>query len=174
MTSRAVEMLRERLGDGLLRADVDRGDTLITVRGCDIVAALTALRDAPDLRYRMLVDLSAIDYGPGGRTPRFDVVYSLLSLDHAARLRLVVGVEEGAETVPTVTDVFPGANWLEREVFDLMGISFEGHPNLKRIELPEDYDGHPLRKEFPVRGGHRQVRQEHDPEPRFGHRYRVR
>jgi len=139
-----------------------------------IVAALTELRDNPDLAFRVLIDLTAVDYAHGKRTPRFDLVYALLSRRHVARIRLTVAIDEGDEWAPTVVGVFPCADWLEREVFDLMGIRFEGHPNLKRIQLPEDYDGHPLRKEFPLRGGHRQVRRPEDPEPVFGHRFRVR
>jgi len=170
----AVAMLRERLGSAVLESRDEHRCVTVRLEREVVVEALRLLRDAPEFAFRTLVDLTAVDYATTGREPRFDVVYSVRSRTRGARLRLVVGVPEGDETVPTATGVFAGADWLEREVYDLMGLGFEGHPDLRRIELPDDYDGHPLRKEFPVRGGHRQVRRPEDPEPRFGHRFRVR
>ncbi len=105
--------------------------------------------------YAMLLDLGAVDYL--GRIPRFDVVYHLLKIaaDMGAssppRLRVLCGVADG-ETVPSVTDLWKSADWAEREVFDLFGIVFDGHPNLRRIQMPYDWQGHPLRKDYPMRG----------------------
>lgn len=171
----ALALLQERLGDHCKGDRIERDNVpVVTVAAEAIVEALTLLRDGPETSYRVLTDLTAVDYGPGKRVPRFVVVYNLLSRRYVSRIRLEVGVDEGQEVVTSVTTVFPAANWLEREVYDLMGIRFEGHPDLRRIQLPEDYDGHPLRKEFPVTGGYRQVRRPEEPTPAFGPRYRVR
>lgn len=132
--------------------------TLIVSRE-HIVDLLRTLRDDPALGYPCLVELTAADYLP--REPRFEVVYHLLRLGArdfprpgenppAARLRLKVPVPGGDARVPTASTVFPNANWLEREVFDLFGILFEGHPDLRRLLLPEEWEGHPLRKDYPV------------------------
>ena len=112
-----------------------------------LVETCTALRDAPTLRFNVLVEVTAADYLP--RNPRFEVVYHLLSVPHRRRLRLKVRVgEEGS--VPTVQGVWPSAGWLEREVWDMFGIIFDGHPDLRRLLMPEDWEGHPQRKDYPV------------------------
>ena len=106
-----------------------------------------ALRDAPSLRFNVLIEVTAADYLP--RAPRFEVVYHLLSMSNRRRLRLKVRV--GADgVVPTVQDVWPGAGWPEREVWDMFGIVFDGHPDLRRLLMPEDWEGHPARKDYPV------------------------
>jgi NADH-quinone oxidoreductase subunit C len=109
--------------------------------------------------FAMLLDLGAVDYP--GRVPRFDVVYHLLqipvtasgvtAIGTPARVRILCGTGEG-ESLPTVTDLWKSANWAEREVYDLFGIAFEGHPDLRRIQMPVDWEGHPLRKDYPMRG----------------------
>jgi NADH-quinone oxidoreductase subunit C len=171
----AVERLVAELGADVVDSRTDRSATVVVVVARErIVEALTLLRDDESLGFRVLADLTAVDYLTTGREPRFDVVYQLLARAQGARIRLIARVPEGDEVVPSVTGVFPAADWLEREVFDLMGIRFAGHPNLRRLELPDDYDGHPLRRDFPVRGGDRQVRRPEDPAPVFGHRFRVR
>ena len=110
-----------------------------------IVATCQALRDS--LNFEVLTEVTAADYLP--RAPRYEVVYHLLSVSRRARLRLKVRVTaDGA--VPTVQDVYPSAGWLEREVWDMFGIVFDGHPDLRRLLMPEDWDGHPLRKDYPV------------------------
>ena len=112
-----------------------------------LVETCTALRDAPSLRFNVLVEVTAADYLP--RNPRFEVVYHLLSVPHRRRLRLKVRVgEEGS--VPTVQGMWPSAGWLEREVWDMFGIIFDGHPDLRRLLMPEDWEGHPQRKDYPV------------------------
>ncbi len=107
------------------------------------------LRDAPDARFDFCSDVTAVDWPPRAR--RFDVVYSLYStrLRHRVRIKVRTGDNE---PIPSVTPVWPAANWLEREVFDLFGIQFDGHPDLRRILMPEDWQGHPQRKDYPLEG----------------------
>jgi NADH-quinone oxidoreductase subunit C len=112
-----------------------------------LVPTCVALTEAPALRFNVLVEVTAADYLP--RSPRFEVVYHLLSVSNRRRLRLKVRVGAGG-MVPTVQDVWPGAGWPEREVWDMFGIVFDGHPDLRRLLMPEDWDGHPARKDYPV------------------------
>src|SRR5687767_1581078 len=112
-----------------------------------LVASCRALRDADALRFTTLVEVTAVDYLP--RQPRFEVVYHLLSIARRLRLRLKVRVADGAE-VPTVQSVWRGAGWPEREVWDMFGIVFDGHGDLRRLLTPEDWEGHPARKDYPV------------------------
>ncbi len=109
---------------------------------------MTALRDLPGLAFALLSDLTAVDWWPG--EPRFEVVYHLASIEHRVRLRVKVRIAGEKASVPTVRTVWPVADWLEREVWDLFGIVFEGHPDLRRLLMPEDWEGHPLRKDYPV------------------------
>jgi len=123
-----------------------------------LVETLRTLRDDPELAYGVLVEITAADYLP--REPRFEVVYHLVRLGveqptragstPQARVRLKVRVPGEAPWVPTACDLFRAANWLEREVWDLFGIRFEGHPDLRRLLLTDDWEGHPLRKDYPV------------------------
>ena len=112
-----------------------------------LVDTCLALRDTPSLRFTALVEVTAADYLP--RDPRFEVVHHLLSIPNRMRLRLKVRVGE-IGSVPTVQGVWPSAGWLEREVWDMFGILFDGHPDLRRLLMPEDWEGHPLRKDYPV------------------------
>jgi NADH-quinone oxidoreductase subunit C len=144
--SRAVA-LREDLGDALESVRTVRGELTLWVRREEIVHVCAALRERHG--FTRLVDLCGVDYP--GRTPRFEVVYHLC--DPAAGRWARVKVATGAETpVPSVTGVWRAADWPEREVWDLFGIRFEGHPGLTRLLLWETFDGHPLRKDFPVEG----------------------
>jgi NADH-quinone oxidoreductase subunit C len=136
--ARAVRGLAE--GEVRFREEL----TLLVARE-RIIEALTAARDRG---FILLSDLTALDHHP--QEPRFEVVYLLTSLDPPARLRLKVPAPGDDPTVPSVVGVFGGANWLEREVFDMFGIRFPGHPDLKRILMPDDWEGHPLRKDFPL------------------------
>ena len=106
------------------------------------------LRDRADLRFAFLAELTAVDYHP--REPRFELVYILVSIEHRHRLRLKVRLQGGDARVRTVSEVWPAANWLEREVWDLFGIVFDGHPDPRRLLMPEDWEGYPLRKDYPV------------------------
>ena len=115
--------------------------------------------------FTMLIDIGGVDYLE--RDPRFDVVYHLLKLElngaHAIRVRVLCGVTAGDAVVPTVSDVWPAADWAEREIYDLYGIAFRGHPDLRRIQMPVEWEGHPLRKDYPLRGPAR----ERTPRPSF-------
>lgn len=108
------------------------------------------LRDDPDLAFRHLSALTAVDYLDLGLEPRFGVVYHLLSRSLRRRLRLRVPVSEDDPVVPTVTEIWPTANFHERETSDMFGIGFAGHPDPRRLLLPDDFEGHPLRKDFPI------------------------
>src|SRR5262249_983331 len=111
-------------------------------------ATARALRNRPDLAFTFLAELTAVDFWP--TEPRFEVVYILVSPANRLRLRLKVQLNAEDAHIATVTDVWPGANWLEREVWDLFGIAFDGHPDPRRLLMPEDWDGYPLRKDYPV------------------------
>jgi NADH-quinone oxidoreductase subunit C len=126
---------------------VDLQTTIYASRD-QVPAVARALRDRPELRYSLLAELTAVDYHP--RDPRFEVVYLLVSLEHRSRLRLKVRLPGSDARVQTVTGVWPAANWLEREVWDLFGITFDG-PDPRRLLMPEDWDGFPLRKDYPCR-----------------------
>jgi NADH-quinone oxidoreductase subunit C len=114
----------------------------------DLSRLAVVLRDRADLRFTFLAELTAVDYWP--RQPRYEVVFILVSIEHGARLRLKIRVPGDDPRLDTVSTVWPAANWLEREVWDLFGIDFVGHPDLRRLLMPEDWEGHPLRKDYPV------------------------
>lgn len=149
--------VRARFPNDLLEVSAHRGETTLLLRPEAIEHVCLALRDVPDLRYNFLADITAVDWPE--REPRFDVVYHLLSLQTRAVTRLKVRVgapaDEGDDempTVPTVMTVWPTANWCEREIFDLFGIMFTGHPQMQRLVMPSDWVGHPLRKDYPLTG----------------------
>ena len=149
--------VRERFPGDLLEASEHRGETTLLLRPEAIERVCLALRDAPELRYNFLADITAVDWPE--REPRFDVVYHLLSLRTRAvvRLKLRVGApadeaSDDAPEVPTVTTVWPTANWCEREIFDLFGITFTGHPQMQRLVMPSEWVGYPLRKDYPLTG----------------------
>jgi NADH-quinone oxidoreductase subunit C len=114
---------------------------------------LRFLRDDPECALDFLTDLTCVDYlayPPAGREPRFELVYQLYSTERKHRLRVKAGVPDGpSPTIDSVVPLWPGANWLEREVWDLYGIKFQGHPDLRRILMYEEFVGHPLRKDYP-------------------------
>ena len=113
-----------------------------------IEAIARALRDTPELKFTFLAELTAVDYWP--REPRFEVVYVLVSLEHKLRVRMKVRLPGSDPHLATVSTIWPAANWLEREVWDLFGIAFDGHPDPRRLLMPEDWEGSPLRKDSPV------------------------
>jgi NADH-quinone oxidoreductase subunit C len=126
------------------------GDWTIVVPAERILEAARYLRDAPDAAFDYLSDLTATDWPPRTEA-RFDVVYCLYSIPHRHRVRLKVRVDD-RQPLASVTGVWPAANWLEREVFDLFGVNFTGHPDRRRILMPEDWQGHPQRKDYPLEG----------------------
>lgn len=119
----------------------------VYVPAARLVDTCRALRDAPALGFDLLADVIGVDFLP--RAPRYEVVYHLVSTANRGRLRLKVRVPDGG-SVPTVQGVWPAAGWHEREIWDMLGIFIEGHPDLRRILMPEDWEGHPLRKDYPV------------------------
>ena len=155
------EDLKE-LGDDLaakLDQDVtgwrlEHGELTLDVRAGRIVPILKHLRDDPSAKFLLLIDIAGVDFPE--RTKRFDVVYHLLSMHNNVRIRLKAQVGEG-ETVESAREVFPNADWYEREVFDMYGIAFTGQPDMRRLLTDYGFEGHPLRKDFPLTG-HTQVR----------------
>ncbi|MGC8784252.1 MAG: NADH-quinone oxidoreductase subunit C [Armatimonadota bacterium] len=145
-----VTRIRERFPEAVREVVTFRGDTWIVLNKEYLPEVCRFLRDEPELSYRFLSDIVGIDQ-LGRREPRFEIVYNLYSFRTFTRLFLKVCVNEG-ETVPSVTGIYPGANFPEREVYDMFGIVFEGHPDLRRILMPDDWVGHPLRKDFPLGG----------------------
>ena len=148
MSKQVVEKLKAKFGALVLAEAEHRGETTVTVERGEIVNICTFLRD--ECGYDLLSDLCGVDYL--GRTPRFEVVYNLYNISAKARLRVKVLVEEKDTRVDTVSGVWSTANWHERECWDLMGISFNNHPDLRRILMPADWEGHPLRKDYPLQG----------------------
>jgi NADH-quinone oxidoreductase subunit C len=152
-----LERVKNLLGDAVLDSHEEHGDATVLLRRDGLLAALRRLRDDPELRFNMLTDLTAVDYL--GREPRFEVVYHLVALDLVpagnqptrlrARLRVKAGVPEADCEVASVCELWASANWMEREVWDMYGIRFAGHPDLRRILLYEEFNGHPLRKDYP-------------------------
>jgi NADH-quinone oxidoreductase subunit C len=124
----------------------DNNQTVLRLPLEHLLEAVTALRD--EFGFQVAEDITVVDYWQR-REPRFDLVYHFFSYEHAALLAVRVAVAEG-EPVPSITAVFPGANWYEREVYDMFGIPFTDHPDLRRILMPYDWEGHPLRKDFPL------------------------
>lgn len=143
-----VQRLKEVLGDNFLEEGEFRGQRFVILRKDGMREAIKLLKD---LGFNHLQTLTGVDYLriPNRRT-RFEVVYQLYSIEKRLQLRLRVEVPEDDPDVDSIVDLFPCANFLEREVYDLLGIRFKGHPNLKRILLPENWVGHPLRKDYPL------------------------
>jgi len=148
-----LDRLRARFGATVVETHAQRGDSTAVVERAAIVDVLRFCRDETDLGFDMLSDLTAVDFlkFPGREDgPRFEVVYHLYSLAHNHRVRLKIRVDEDEAVVPTAVSVWPIANWLEREVWDMFGIRFEGHPDPRRLLMYEEFVGHPLRKDYPI------------------------
>ena len=149
-----ADHLRE-IGQGLLlSSDVVHGEIELRVNAGDVVQLLALVRDDRQAAFTQMIDLTAVDYPE--RKDRFDIVYQMLSMSNNLRLRIIAAAGEG-QTVPSVTGVFMAANWAEREVWDMFGIFFSGHPDLRRLLTDYGFEGHPLRKDFPLTG-HVEVR----------------
>lgn len=145
-----VESLLAWNADAFDGAKFDRGELTVWIKKSYVRDAIAFLRDSAELRFNYLADVTCVDWYPS--EPRFEVVYHLLSIPNKTRLRLKARLDGTDPNLTSVTSEFPSANFFEREVFDLFGIHFEGHPYLRRIMLPEDWEGHPLRKDYPVEG----------------------
>jgi len=148
----SVDALRATFGTAIGRAQEVRGDTIVTVESSRLLEVMRWLRDTPGQRHEYLVDVTAVEYRDHERA--LEVVYFLRSLARRTDLRVKVELDPRGElTVDSVTSLWAGANWLEREVYDMFGIVFAGHPDLRRILMWETYaEGYPLRKDFPLRG----------------------
>ncbi|MDP9102051.1 MAG: NADH-quinone oxidoreductase subunit C [Actinomycetota bacterium] len=149
----AVDALAEAyagFGDAVLRVVVDRGELTLHVRTSAVREVCQVLRDDPNLRFELLSSLSGVDYPAQGA--RLHVVYHLTSLTYRRRLRLEVAVGVDDPHVPSVTPVYPTADFHERETWDMFGVEFDGHPGLTRILMPDDWVGHPQRKDYPLGG----------------------
>ncbi len=140
-----IDLIKSRLPEAVLDVIEFRGETTVVVAPNRLIEVGTFLRDEPALHFDLLSDVSAVDRYP--EHPRFEVNYHLHALENNLSLRLKVRLDGETPSVPSVTGIWPGANWHEREVWDLMGIRFEGHPDPRRIFMPDDFLGHPLRKD---------------------------
>jgi NADH-quinone oxidoreductase subunit C len=149
-TNPFVQKVREFHSSAIEDGQIFRGELTLYIRRDDLLSVCEYLRDEPGLSFKFLVDVTAVDRY--ANDPRFEMVYHLLSLETGARLRLKVRVPEEDPNVDSVVPVWPAANAFEREVFDLFGLRFEGHPYLRRIVMPEDWEGYPLRKDYPTEG----------------------
>jgi len=149
-----AKMIEEKFEGQVLGTAVYAGQVGVSIRKDRVRDICLYLRDEPFLSMDHLADLTAVDFSryPGDTGPRFEVVYNMISTVHRHRIRLKVRVPEDDPRVDTVSSVWQTANWHERETYDLMGIRFDGHPDLRRILLAEDWEGHPLRKEYPLKG----------------------
>ena len=153
-----VQKVQEKYPDAILDVSDARGELTITTRKEGIHELMTFLKDDSELAYNFLADVTAVDYSLMEDVlvkydyARFTVVYHLLSTERQERLRIKVPLHEKELSIPSMTAVWKVANWLERETYDMFGIIFENHPDLRRILMPDDYEGHPLRKDYPLRG----------------------
>jgi NADH-quinone oxidoreductase subunit C len=144
------QRLTEKFGTAIQTVTEYRGETTVVVAKQEIAPVCLFLRDDADCRFDSIRDVCGADYYRP--SDRYEVVYNLYSIARRDRLRVKVRVDESDLHVPTVTGVWSGANWAERETYDMFGIVFDGHPDLRRMYLPEEFEHHPLRKDFPLMG----------------------
>jgi NADH-quinone oxidoreductase subunit C len=173
-TAVLVETVKAALGDKIVDIAAALGEVTLTIKAVDLSEAMAALRDRPELRFEQLMDVCGVDYGSFGKaawdgTPsefgtgaRFAAVYHLLSLANNWRLRVrSFADDDELPVIDSVINIWPSANWFEREAFDLYGIVFTGHPDLRRILTDYGFIGHPFRKDFPISGN---VEMRYDPD----------
>lgn len=147
-----AEKLKSKFGSDILKAEVYRNQHAIVVKRERILDIMKFLKDDAELAYDFLADLTAVDYLKMEVSPRFQVVYNLRSMKHNRRVRIKVPVPENDCKIETVSELWKTANWLEREVYEMYGITFENHPDLRKLLMPEAYEYFPLRKDYPLRG----------------------
>ena len=150
------DRVREHFPDGLLNVQQAHGETTLIVQRLSLQEIMKFLQEDTDLAYDYLVDITVVDYLSMPDVveqyqARFMLVYHLYSHKHNVRVRVKTPLAEG-ETVPSMIPLWKAAGWLEREVYDMFGIEFEGHPDMRRILMPDDFEGHPLRKDYPLKG----------------------
>src|ERR1700742_272839 len=146
----AIARLLEWNANSIQGVKYDRDEMTIYVDRSNLREACVLLKEDPACPFNFLSDITCVDWYPS--EPRFEIIYHLLSIPHKERVRFNVKLNSSAPAVESLTSVWPGANYFEREVFDLFGVRFTGHPYLRRILMPEDREGHPLRKDYPVEG----------------------
>ncbi len=144
-----INKLKARFAESIVDAHSYRGDDTAIVKKEELLDIFIFLRDDKELLYNFMMDLTVVDYL--GKEPRFEVVYHLYSLAYNRRVRIKTRVSESECSVDSIVSIWPSANWFEREAFDLYGIVFKGHPNLSRILLYDSFQGHPLRKDYPIK-----------------------
>lgn len=150
MNAQVIDSIQTQFPESIEATTEFRGDLTLQIRKVDIVRVCEFVKSTPQLSFDMLIDLLGVDmYRPQGR---FEIVYILYSLISKTYLRLKVLVDEDDPVVPTVTGIWSGANWAERETYDMIGVRFDGHPDLRRLYMPEEYEYFPLRKDFPLMG----------------------
>ena len=167
-TELLAEKVKTLLGDRVTGVVDALGEVTVTVKAANVVESMLMLRDDPELRFEQVIDICGMDYKTYGdgrwEGPRFAAVYHLLSVSRNNRLRVrVYATDDDMPLIDSVVDVWPSANWFEREAFDLFGIIFNGHPDLRRILTDYGFIGHPFRKDFPISGN---VEMRYDPEQR--------
>ena len=145
--SPALRALLDAMPGAVKETHARLGDATVLVDAAKIVEVMRFLRDTPEIEFEMLTDVTAVDYL--GEQPRFEMVYHLYSVARNRRLRVKARVPEDPAEIDTLTELWSSANWMEREVYDMYGIRFRGHPDLRRILLYEEFEGHPLRKDYP-------------------------
>jgi NADH-quinone oxidoreductase subunit C len=150
MNEKVLDRLRTRFGLAILSSSEFRGELTVIVPKEEIVAVCRFLKEEPSLQFDLLADLCGIDMNTA--TNRFGVIYNLYSLTSKHRIRLKAFTEEEHPHLPTVCTVWGTANWHERETFDMYGIIFDGHPDLRRMYMPDEFEYHPLRKDYPLMG----------------------
>lgn len=147
-----LERLARDFPDTVIETHTQHGDATVTIRREGLLPLARQLRHDPDLAFDFLMDVTAVDHLGRGHAERFEVVYHLYSTAQSHRLRVKAGVPADDPTIESLVSVWKGANWLERETYDMYGIRFVGHPDLRRIYLYEEFDGYPLRKDYPKEG----------------------
>lgn len=146
-----ASLVRTKFADTIEEIIEAIGEITLVAKREGLVELMMFLRDEPSLKFNYLSDIGGVDLGEFAR-PRFAVAYQLYSLTHNHRLRVKVFLEEDDANLPTMWNIWKASNWLEREIYDMFGVNFEGHPDQRRILMPADYEGHPLRKDFPIKG----------------------
>jgi NADH-quinone oxidoreductase subunit C len=146
-----AQKIKEKFPQDVASIEEFNGQATVYVDKKAIVDICTFLHDDPEMKFNYLRDITAVDY-MGKKDIRFEVVYHLYSLDHRHMIRLKAKVSEGDCSIKTVVPIWAGANWHERECYDMFGIVFKGHPDLRRLLMPEDWEGWPLRKDYPITG----------------------
>ncbi len=147
---KVVSVLEKKVKDAIVEHTAVERDDRVQVKPDALLDVLKALKNEKDLSFEFLMDQTAVDYM--GEEPRFEVIYQLYSMSHNYRLRVKTRVGGDTPQLPTATGLWKAADWFEREIWDMYGVRFEGHPNLKRLLMYEEFEGHPLRKDYPLKG----------------------